>query len=96
MRSTPTAPGARGGAAPAGATKALRSLLDRRLVVVTGKGGTGKTTVTASLGLAAARAGLRVLVAEMGADEQLPDLLAPGTGPVPVGRFARPKLTTVW
>jgi hypothetical protein len=57
-------------------------LLDRRLVVVTGKGGTGKTTVAAALGLAAAAAGRRVLVAEVGLDEHLPGLVEPGTGPV--------------
>ncbi len=52
-------------------------LLDRRLVIVTGKGGTGKTTVAAVLALAAARSGRRVLVAEMGRDEHLPRLLDP-------------------
>lgn len=60
----------------------LLSLLDRRLVVVTGKGGTGKTTVAAALALAAASAGRRVLVAEMGLDEHVPALLTPGAGPV--------------
>jgi len=55
-----------------------RSLLDRRLVIVTGKGGTGKTTVTAALALAAARAGRRVLAAEVGRDEDLVPLLDPG------------------
>ncbi len=54
-----------------------RSLLEHRLVIVTGKGGTGKTTVSAALALAAARAGRRVLVAEMGPDEQIPRLLDP-------------------
>jgi anion-transporting ArsA/GET3 family ATPase len=39
------------------------------VVVVAGKGGVGKTTVTAALGLIAARAGLRVLV--VGLDDQL-------------------------
>jgi anion-transporting ArsA/GET3 family ATPase len=53
-----------------------RSLLERRLVIVTGKGGTGKTTVVAALALAAARAGLRVLVAETTRDQHLPRLLA--------------------
>ena len=59
----------------------LPSLLDRRLVVVTGKGGTGKTTVAAALALAAAAAGRRVLVAEVGLDEHVPALLAPGATP---------------
>jgi hypothetical protein len=53
----------------------LRPLLDRRLVVVTGKGGTGKTTVTAALALAAAARGRRVLVVETGRDENVPRLL---------------------
>jgi anion-transporting ArsA/GET3 family ATPase len=39
------------------------------VVVVAGKGGVGKTTVTAALGLIAARAGLRVLL--VGLDDQL-------------------------
>jgi anion-transporting ArsA/GET3 family ATPase len=46
-------------------------------VIVTGKGGTGKTTVSAALALAAAQAGLRTLVVEMGPDEQIPRLLDP-------------------
>ncbi|HMI69812.1 MAG TPA: ArsA-related P-loop ATPase, partial [Solirubrobacteraceae bacterium] len=41
------------------------SLLDRDLVVVTGKGGVGKTTVAAALGLVAARRGQRTIVAEV-------------------------------
>ncbi len=54
-------------------------LLDRRLLLVTGKGGTGKTTVAAALALLAARAGKRVLVAEI-AGERLSALF--GRGPV--------------
>ena len=60
----------------------LRPLLGRRLVVVTGKGGTGKTTVAAALALAAARRGRRVLVVETGRDENLPRLLGHRGGPV--------------
>src|SRR5438552_4718629 len=40
-------------------------LLSQRLVVVTGKGGVGKTTVTAALARAAASAGRRVLAVEV-------------------------------
>jgi anion-transporting ArsA/GET3 family ATPase len=42
-----------------------RALAGVRLHVVTGKGGVGKTTVAAALGLALARQGKRVLVAEV-------------------------------
>jgi anion-transporting ArsA/GET3 family ATPase len=50
------------------------SLLDRRLVVVTGKGGVGKTTVAAALGLLAARAGKRTVICEVAEQERLSDL----------------------
>ncbi|MGH9296534.1 MAG: ArsA-related P-loop ATPase, partial [Acidimicrobiales bacterium] len=40
-------------------------LLSRRLLFVTGKGGVGKTTVAASLGLLAAEQGKRTLVCEV-------------------------------
>ena len=42
-------------------------LLARDLIVVTGKGGVGKSTVAAALGLAAARRGRRTIVAEVAA-----------------------------
>jgi len=63
-------------------TDALRPLLSRRLLVVTGKGGTGKTTVAAALALAAAARGRRVLVVETGRDENMPRLLGHRGGPV--------------
>lgn len=43
------------------------TLVDRELLFVTGKGGVGKTTVAASLGLLAARLGKRTLVCEVDA-----------------------------
>ena len=49
----------------------VSALLDRRLIFVTGKGGVGKTTVAAALGIAAARAGQRVLVCEVADQERL-------------------------
>lgn len=52
----------------------MASLLERRLVVVTGKGGAGKTTVAAALGLLAAGRGSRTLVVEVGDRRELPAL----------------------
>jgi len=73
-----------------------RPLLERRLVIVTGKGGTGKTSVVAALALAAAGAGRRVLVAEVGRDEHVPRLLVPGAKRVGyAGRALRPGLTVL-
>ncbi|CAB4870734.1 unannotated protein [freshwater metagenome] len=51
------------------------SLFDHDLVVVTGKGGTGKTTVAAALGVAAARRGLRTIVAEVAARDDITRML---------------------
>jgi anion-transporting ArsA/GET3 family ATPase len=50
------------------------SLLDKRLVVVTGKGGVGKTTVAAALGLIAARSGKRTVICEVAEQERLAGL----------------------
>lgn len=47
------------------------ALARRRLLVVSGKGGVGRTTVAALLGLAIARRGKRVLVATTGHDDRL-------------------------
>jgi anion-transporting ArsA/GET3 family ATPase len=47
------------------------SLLDRTLLYVTGKGGVGKTTVAASLGLAAARRGRRTIVCEVAEQDRV-------------------------
>jgi anion-transporting ArsA/GET3 family ATPase len=72
------------------------SLLERRLVIVTGKGGTGKTTVAAALAVAAAGAGRRVLLAEMGRDEQIPTLFSPQARPAGyAGREVHPGVTAM-
>jgi anion-transporting ArsA/GET3 family ATPase len=49
----------------------MAALLDKRLIVVTGKGGVGRTTIAAALGLAAARAGKRTIIAEVAQQERL-------------------------
>lgn len=51
----------------------MLDLLERKLLFVTGKGGVGKTTVAAALGLAASRQGLRTLVCEVDAKGNLAD-----------------------
>ena len=45
-----------------------------RVVIVAGKGGVGKTTVTAALAVSAARAGSRVLIIEVEGKSALPAL----------------------
>jgi arsenite/tail-anchored protein-transporting ATPase len=58
----------------------LKSLLPLRAVLVTGKGGVGKTTVTASLARYAAGQGKRVLCAEMVGDPAASSALADALG----------------
>ena len=65
------------------------ALLDRRLHVVVGKGGVGKTTVTAGLAMLFARRGRRTLAVEMDSTGHLPTLLgasAPAHTPQAVSR----------
>jgi anion-transporting ArsA/GET3 family ATPase len=59
----------------------MTALLDKRLLVVTGKGGAGKTTVAVALGLAAARHGKRVVLCEVAGRDRMSQLV--------------PELTTV-
>ena len=47
------------------------ALAARQLLIVSGKGGVGRTTVAALLGLALARRGRKVLVATVGLDDRL-------------------------
>ena len=51
-----------------------KTLFSRRLLFVTGKGGVGKTTVAASIALAAKDRGMRVLLIEVGVTNHLEQL----------------------
>ncbi len=57
-------------------SKGLAALSERRLLVVTGKGGTGKTTLAAALGLLTAEQGIDTVVIEVGDTAVLPRLLS--------------------
>jgi anion-transporting ArsA/GET3 family ATPase len=49
----------------------VKDLLDKRLVVVTGKGGVGKSTVALALGMKAAERGRRTIVCEVASQERI-------------------------
>ena len=53
----------------------MSALFDKRLVFVTGKGGVGKTTVAAALGVAGARAGKRTIAPQGPTREQVQRML---------------------
>lgn len=53
----------------------MKQLFSSQLIVVTGKGGVGKTTLTASLARLAAESGRRVLVAEVGQNPEAPSAI---------------------
>jgi anion-transporting ArsA/GET3 family ATPase len=58
----------------------LARIVERRLIIVTGKGGVGKTTVTAALALHFARAGRKVLAAEIVPHLETPSQLSLALG----------------
>lgn len=60
----------------------MAGLLDKRLWIVSGKGGVGKSTVAAALALRSARAGKRTLVCEVNTQERVSRFLErPEAGP---------------
>jgi anion-transporting ArsA/GET3 family ATPase len=69
-----------------------RSVDDLRFVIVTGKGGVGKTTVCAAQAMAMAARGKRVLICLCNTKERLSTML----GSVPVGGDVTPVLPNVW
>ena len=59
---------------------ATARLIDKHYLIVAGKGGVGKSTVAAALGVAAARTGLRALVVETAGRADVPPLLGRPAG----------------
>lgn len=74
----------------------MHGLLTRRAILVTGKGGVGKTTLAAALARVASFGDRRVLIAELAADEHAPSAVAQAFGaercsdePVPLAQGIR-------
>jgi anion-transporting ArsA/GET3 family ATPase len=70
-------------------TTAPPPLLSRRLIYVLGKGGVGRTTVAAALGLAASRRGARTIVVEVSGRGELAQLFSGSGGGQAGGHDAR-------
>jgi anion-transporting ArsA/GET3 family ATPase len=70
----------------------MSTLADKRFILVTGKGGVGKTTFCAAEALALAAKGKRVLVAMCNAKERLSAML----GAPPIGPEVAPVADGVW
>jgi anion-transporting ArsA/GET3 family ATPase len=70
----------------------MSTLADKRFVLVTGKGGVGKTTVCAAEAISLAAKGKRVLVAMCNAKERLSTML----GSAPIGPDVVPVADGVW
>jgi anion-transporting ArsA/GET3 family ATPase len=71
----------RNGQAKAPTLRTVPGLSDKRLLFVTGKGGVGKSTVAIALGIAAARRGLRTIVAELSGQTRAAETFGAASAP---------------
>ncbi len=78
--------------APTGARRAAATLFDRRLIVNTGKGGVGKTTISAAMAVAFANRGARVLLMELNVRDRLGSMF----GKPPVGDEVVELAPRIW
>jgi anion-transporting ArsA/GET3 family ATPase len=67
------------------------SLFDKRLLIFSGKGGAGKSTVAAAAAVAAARRGKRVLIVEIGERERMPSIFDSAASGYAGGRVTAPR-----
>lgn len=74
----------------------IAALLDRRLILVTGKGGVGKSTCAIALALAAARSGKRTLLIELSARAVSSDFLDTETPGHTPRVMAPERFPTLW
>ncbi len=72
------------------------ALFSRRIVLVTGKGGVGKTTVSAALARVFARRGKRVLCGEVSPDASAPSAMAEALGGGPAGEAPVEVAPNIW
>ncbi len=70
----------------------LNHLLERRLLIISGKGGVGKTTLSLALGFLAAERGKKTIIAEVNSEEQIAHLLERP----PIGYSERELLPNLW
>jgi anion-transporting ArsA/GET3 family ATPase len=73
----------------------MSSVLNRELLFVTGKGGVGKTTLSAALGLVAAGRGLRTIVVELGDQSRLAVLFGAKSTPAGVETMLAERLWSI-
>jgi anion-transporting ArsA/GET3 family ATPase len=74
----------------------IRALEQKRLIYVTGKGGVGKSTITAALGRALAARGRRTLIVETDAFSAMPNLLGLGNSSEKSSASPRPAGDFLW
>src|SRR3954449_6751445 len=73
----------------------MRDILDKRVLFVMGKGGVGRSTVAAALGLAAARRGLRTVVVEVAGQHRLAGAFGSDDGEVLAERPIEERLYAI-